>query len=133
MFAHYVAEETPRYAFRFIGEGENFEIELHASYVDSEESENKRMFFLYAYGGAIHVSHFQLRKGDLKGAFERRVARYFRRYFSVLEKRYEERLRGIQRIRLELVRVNSESRVIEVRTIGHYDTKSETFQHTWSP
>lgn len=132
MFAHYVAEEVPRYRFRFMAEtaGGGEERELKGAQIGLRHVDLSRYFFGSVYGSIDPLSPFGHHRDESREAFEARLSRFFGDFARVLGRRDPEAARGLAGIRLELVRLGDQP-YGEIRVVGRYDVAADRFTHSW--
>ena len=134
MFAHYIGDHTQIYSFKFIGHQANgAQVILTPQYGADNEMMSRRFFFSKVYGSVDCPSSFGSFCDDTPQDFEERLGEYFAAYLAALPEGSEPAADNIQRIDLEVWQYDSADAVVGKHQVGFYDSKTQTFTHTWQP
>jgi hypothetical protein len=133
MFGHYIGKGTQFYSFRFIGEFDGVEKVLPPRLGKNSEIATLRFFFSKIYGSCEELSPFGNHPDDSSRRLEERLATYFKGYLAALPEAGYTDINGLQRIRLEVWRYNSQDEVDAKHVVGRYTISTEKFMHQWPP
>lgn len=136
MFAHYVGLETPRYQFRFVGEYGNRKKKarkIRGSKIGLTERKLMRHFFGKVYGSIDPRAPWGHFLNDTPEKFEARLSRFFRGLVIQInkKKKWRKYSKGLQSIRLEVVKLGPDNQIEEKRVVGTFSLKTGQFTHTW--
>jgi hypothetical protein len=133
MFAHYIDQGTPRYRFRFTAEFNDRRPpqEVRGAQLGVPGVEFTRYFFAKVHRSIDPHSPFADHGRDTPAAFEARLTTFFERTAAVLRRRDPVRWRGLQRLRLEVLRLDKGNRAVDVHEVGRYQVSAGKFFHTW--
>jgi hypothetical protein len=133
MFAHYLGEATPRYRFLFTAEFDDSRSpqEVRGAQLGVAGVEFTRYFFGKVYRSIDPDSPFTGPGSDTPAAFEGRMTTFLGRMAAVLQRRDPVRWRGLQRLRLEVVRMDARNHPVDVHEVGVYQVSAGRFFHTW--
>lgn len=131
MFGHYIGPGTTFYNFKFIGEFPGEEKVLPSKIGRVEEIGAMRYFFSKVYGSCDEMSPFGNHPGDTPQQLEERLGKYFKSYLRVLPEAGLKDATGLQRLRLEVWRYDSQDKVDDKHVVGYYSPATEKFTHEW--
>lgn len=129
MFAHYIDENTPRFAFNFTGEFDDGSSKKLGYYSVGANWSLMRLFFKYVYGAMDPGSVFEEFPNDNLASFETRLTRFFRAFTNEYSKRNMNTAKLI-RIKLSVAKLAPKSNEeLESHTVGFFENGS--FKHSW--